>query len=66
MQGLTLKQRRNDDVGYVFVASSLPLIGQSESAGRHQLQLASCQSLEHLEQILFLPPGDRKTNTAKP
>lgn len=42
----------------------LPLTGRSESVGTRQLQLASCQSLEHSEQILSRPPEDgEKTKT---
>lgn len=43
----------------------LPLTGQSESEGRHQLQLTSYQSPEHLEQVLSRPPDDRRTNIEK-
>lgn len=47
----------------VFVV--LPLTGQSGSEGRHQLQLASYQNLERLEQILSLLPEDGQTNIGK-
>lgn len=43
----------------------LPLTGQSESVGKRRLQLASYQSLEHLEQILSRPPEDEEINTAE-
>lgn len=43
----------------------LPLTGQSESEGRHQLQLTSYQSPEHLEQVLSRPPDDGRTNIQK-
>lgn len=38
----------------------LPLTGQSESVGRRQLQLVSCQNLEHSEQILSRPPEEEE------
>lgn len=43
----------------------LPLTGQSESEGRHQLQLTSYQSPERLEQVLSRPPDDERTNIQK-
>lgn len=41
----------------------LPSTGRSESVGRHRLRLASCQSLEHLEQVPSQPPDDGETST---
>lgn len=48
-----------------IVHKILPLTGRSESVGKRQLQLASYQSLEHLEQILSRPPEDEEINTVE-
>lgn len=40
-----------------FDKKALLLTGRSKSANTHQLQLASCRSLERWERILSLPPA---------